>query len=51
MTSPSFGANSSADSGEASRRTPQEMSKPTPPGDTTPPRSTSVAATPPMGNP
>ena len=27
------------------------MSNPTPPGDTTPPASTSVAATPPMGNP
>ena len=32
-------------------RTPHEMSNPTPPGDTTPPSSGSVAATPPMGNP
>jgi hypothetical protein len=32
-------------------RTPQEMSKPTPPAETTPPRSGSNAATPPMGKP
>ena len=36
---------------EVSIRAPQEMSKPTPPGETTPPRSTSVAATPPIGKP
>ena len=42
---------SSSVSAEASRRTPQQMSKPTPPGDTTPPAATSVAATPPMGKP
>ena len=32
-------------------RTPQEMSKPTPPADTTPPWSGSKAATPPIGKP
>lgn len=32
-------------------RTPQEMSKPTPPADTTPPSSGSKAATPPIGKP
>ena len=32
-------------------RTPHPMSNPTPPGDTTPSDSTSVAATPPIGNP
>jgi hypothetical protein len=37
---------STRSNGVASRRTPQEMSNPTPPGDTTPPSSTSVAATP-----
>jgi hypothetical protein len=36
---------------ETSSRTPHEMSNPTPPGDTTPPRSMSVAATPPIGKP
>ena len=35
----------------ASRRTPQEISNPTPPGETTPPAAGSVAATPPIGNP
>ena len=34
-----------------SRRTPQPMSKPTLPGETTPPAATSVAATPPIGKP
>jgi hypothetical protein len=33
------------------QRTPQEMSKPTPPADTTPPASASNAATPPIGKP
>jgi hypothetical protein len=33
------------------QRTPQEMSKPTPPADTTPPSSASKAATPPIGKP
>ena len=33
------------------RRTPHEMSKPTPPGEITPPDSTSVAQTPPIGKP
>ena len=33
------------------RCTPHEMSNPTPPGEITPPASTSVAATPPIGNP
>ena len=32
-------------------RTPQEMSKPTPPADTTPPSVGSNAATPPIGKP
>ena len=36
---------------ELRRRTPQLMSYPTPPGDTTPPSSGSKAATPPMANP
>ena len=35
----------------ASVRTPQEMSKPTPPAETTPPSSGSKAATPPIGKP
>ena len=34
-----------------SSRTPQEMSKPTPPGETTPAAGESVAATPPIGKP
>ena len=44
------GVTSSRVSEVASRRTPQLMSKPTPPGETTPVR-VSVAATPPMGKP
>ena len=35
----------------AMSRTPQLMSYPTPPGETTPPADGSVAATPPMGKP
>ena len=42
---------SRSSSGLTSRRTPHEMSNPTPPGETTPPSSMSVAATPPIGNP
>jgi hypothetical protein len=33
------------------QRTPQEMSKPTPPAETTPPSAGSNAATPPIGKP
>ena len=46
----SLGLSSSMASGVRKRRTPQLMSYPTPPGETTPSRS-SKAATPPMGNP
>jgi hypothetical protein len=38
-------------SSERSSRTPQAMSKPTPPGEITPSPSASVAATPPIGKP
>jgi serine acetyltransferase len=51
MTVPSTGMTSSRSRLAASRRTPQEISNPTPPGDTTPPAAGSVAATPPIGNP
>ena len=51
MTRPRTGSSSSRLSPAASSRTPQAMSKPTPPGETTPPRATSVAATPPIGKP
>ena len=51
MSSDIEGATSSSVVRETSSRTPHEMSNPTPPGDTTPSRSMSVAATPPMGKP
>jgi hypothetical protein len=50
MTSCARGRTSASSSPVVTSRTPQLMSKPTPPGETTP-SSSRIAATPPIGKP